>query len=123
SNGGAGVSCHPSSHNGTSNDGAITIEASGGTGALQYRLDGQVTDRPYQANQVFSNLSTDTYTVYVRDSEGCVVSFNPPVQVSSPDLISFTSIDKTDIECTGTTLSEGSIIVNGATGGVGSYTY
>ena len=52
------------------NTGAITVNASGGIGALTYSLDGET----FQANPAFSNLAVDTYRVYVQDEAGCLVS-------------------------------------------------
>ncbi len=52
------------------NNGVITATATGGVAPLQYSLDG-VT---YQASNVFNGMAPGTYTVYVRDVNGCVVS-------------------------------------------------
>ena len=49
------------------NDGTITAEATGGTGALNYSING-VT---FQASNVFTGLAAGTYTVTVRDSRNC----------------------------------------------------
>jgi large repetitive protein len=48
-------------------NGSITATASGGTGALQYSLNGTV----YQVSPVFTNLAAGSYTLYVRDALGC----------------------------------------------------
>jgi len=52
----------------TVNNGTITATGSGGTGALQYSLDG-IT---YASSFTFTNLAPNTYTVYVRDTLGCI---------------------------------------------------
>lgn len=52
----------------TVNDGTITATGSGGTGALEYSLDG-IT---YTSSFTFTNLAPNTYTVYVRDTLGCI---------------------------------------------------
>lgn len=52
----------------TVNDGTITATGNGGSGALQYSIDG-IT---YTASFTFTNLAPNTYTVYVRDALGCV---------------------------------------------------
>lgn len=57
--------------------GTITASASGGTGALQYRLDGQ----NFQANPVFPNLPNGVYTVTARDANGCTVSIQVTIDV------------------------------------------
>ena len=48
----------------------VTINANGGTGTLTYSLD----NTSYQNENVFSNLPNGTYTFYVRDDNGCMVS-------------------------------------------------
>lgn len=53
---------------GTANDGTITVTASGGTGTLEYSIDGT----NYQSSNVFTGLAPGNYTVYVRDANGCV---------------------------------------------------
>jgi hypothetical protein len=49
-------------------NGRITASASGGTGALQYSLDG-IT---YQVSNIFNGIAANTYTLYVRDVNLCV---------------------------------------------------
>lgn len=51
---------------GTAN-GEVTVVANGGTGALTYSLDGTT----YQTSPQFRNLSAGTFTVRVRDANGC----------------------------------------------------
>lgn len=51
-------------------DGTITAEATGGTGALSYSING-VT---FQASNVFTGLAAGTYTVTVRDSRNCLAT-------------------------------------------------
>jgi PKD repeat protein len=51
----------------TVNQSTITVIAFGGAGALQYSLDGQ----NFQTNNVFPGLSDGTYTITVKDANGC----------------------------------------------------
>lgn len=51
-------------------DGTITAEATGGTGALSYSING-VT---FQASNVFTGLTAGLYTVTVRDSRNCTAT-------------------------------------------------
>lgn len=51
-------------------NGVLTVNATGGTAPLQYSLNGVV----YQLSNVFSGLAPGSYTVYVRDANGCVVT-------------------------------------------------
>lgn len=48
------------------NNGSITVTASGSTG-FTYNINGGA----YQAGNVFSNLATGTYTIGVKDANGC----------------------------------------------------
>ena len=71
-----------------SNDGAINIFANGGVAPLQYSIDNGTT---FSAASVFNNLAAGSYTVVVKDANGCtssqVVSVAPsstPVINSSP---------------------------------------
>ena len=52
----------------TVNDNDLTINASGGTGNLEYSLDGT----NYQSSNEFLDLANGSYTVYVRDENGCI---------------------------------------------------
>jgi hypothetical protein len=114
------VSCHANT-TGTRNDGVIRIEASGGTGALQYRVVGTSHNTSYPGATDIGGLYADTYTVYVRDANLCEVSFSSTVPLSGPTDVTYTSIDKEDVTCSG--IPSGSIKVVGAAGGTGSFQY
>jgi uncharacterized protein (DUF2141 family) len=51
-------------------NGTITVNAVGGTGALQYSLNGGA----YQAAATFGSLSPGNYTVTVRDANNCTMN-------------------------------------------------
>lgn len=53
-----------------SSNGAIQATGSGGTVPFTYSIDGTT----YQASGLFINLPPNTYTVYVKDATGCIVS-------------------------------------------------
>jgi uncharacterized repeat protein (TIGR01451 family) len=53
-----------------SNNGIISITATGGTGVYQYSIDGAT----YQSSNVFSSLQVGTYTVTVIDSNNTMAS-------------------------------------------------
>ncbi|MEL6941337.1 MAG: hypothetical protein AAFO82_01600, partial [Bacteroidota bacterium] len=61
----------------------LTIDGIGGTGVLEYSLDGGI----YQSSNVFSNLEAGTYKVYIRDEGECVVSEEAIIEGSSKIVI------------------------------------
>jgi len=61
------------------NGNVITVLASGGTGFLQYSIDGI----NFQAGNQFTNLPCGTYTVTVGDANGCTVTSQATVNVLS----------------------------------------
>lgn len=63
------------------NNGKITVLANGGTGVLQYSLDGTT----YQNSNVFNNLSQGDYTIYTKDKNSCTK--NIEANISQPDEI------------------------------------
>ena len=91
----------------TVNNGSITASGSGGTGALQYSIDGTT----YQAGNTFTNLAPGVYTVYVKDANGCIKTIEVTVDLTSG--LSFT-VSVIDASCGA---SSGTITVN-ASGGV-----
>jgi hypothetical protein len=100
--------------NGGSN-GVITISnATGGTAAYTYSIDGT----NYQAGTTFNSLTAGSYTIYAKDSYGEVGS--TIVNVTQPTIVSFTATG-TNPTCYGG--SDGSITLSSVTGGVAPYTY
>lgn len=70
--------------------GSITINASGGSGALQYSID----ETNFQAGNVFTNLLPGTYTVSVKDASGCIAARNVAVaNVNGPSVLTAAIID------------------------------
>lgn len=63
-------------------NGAININAAGGTGSYEYSLDGTT----FQAESNFSSLAANTYTITVKDAGGCtttlVAEVTEPIQLS-----------------------------------------
>jgi gliding motility-associated-like protein len=53
-------------------DGSITVNASGGTGTLQYDLNGA----GFVSGNQFNNLGAGSYTIVVQDNLGCTVQQN-----------------------------------------------
>jgi len=67
------------------NNGAISVTASGGTGALEYQLlSGTTVIVPWNSYYVFNNLAPGNYTVKVRDEAGCIGTLASVVVMSQP---------------------------------------
>jgi PKD repeat protein len=95
-------------------DGTLTITASGGTGVLSYSIDNGVT---FQASNVFTGLGAATYNIVVEDANGC--QGNTTGTVSNPVAVSY-GIVITDENCG---LADGQIVLTGAGGDGGPYSY
>lgn len=96
-----------------SNNGALTVYAFGGTGGLQYSLNG-VT---YQSSNIFTGLSGGAKTIYIKDANGCVATHI--VVVSEPNLL-IINASASNVSCAGG--NNGAINIT-VTGGVGGNTY
>ena len=110
---------------GSGQTGSFMVTAAGGWGNYEYRLTvGTPTPAAhsvygnYSSTSVFEGLVSETYTVWVKDQNGCEMSVT---QVMSPPVPIAATVTKTDVKC----FSErgGSITVSGTTGGSGNYTY
>lgn len=94
-------------------NGAINVSAAGGTGTLTYSLDGV----NYQSGSYFSGLAAGTYTVFVKDANGCtVMAFRT---ISQPSLLVVTS-NVLDVSCAG---GNNGVIDLTATGGTAPYSF
>ncbi|HMU09764.1 MAG TPA: T9SS type A sorting domain-containing protein [Ferruginibacter sp.] len=94
------------------NNGTITATAAGGTGALQYSINGTT----YQAGTVFNGVGAGSYTLYVKDANSCIKTL--PVLVNNlagPAAV----VSSSPASCG---LSDGTITVT-ATGGTLALTY
>lgn len=95
-------------------DGQVAVNATGGTGALQYQFNGQ----PFQtANTTFGNLTAGTYAVAVKDAIGCVAQTT--VDVKQPPALTI-SVSPVLPKCIGG--ADGALLAVGF-GGVGDYRY
>ncbi len=92
--------------------GTITANATGGSGSYQYSID----DVNFQESAIFQNIGGGSYTVTIKDSDGCTASVLVTVEAESD--ITFTSTS-TEAGCGG---SSGSLTIN-AVGGDGAYNY
>ncbi|MDP4261201.1 MAG: gliding motility-associated C-terminal domain-containing protein [Bacteroidota bacterium] len=100
--------------NGASN-GAITTIASNGTGPYQYSLDGGA----YQANNVFTGVTSGSHNVVIKDNFGCV-SAGIPITVVAGNALNAT-VNANSTSCNGA--SNGSITVTAPTNGTLPYQY
>ncbi|MEM7102619.1 MAG: CUB domain-containing protein [Bacteroidota bacterium] len=89
-------------------NGVITITASGGTGDLEYSIDGGTT---FQSDNIFMGLEAGDYTIVIQDSEGC--SASQMVTLTREGDLSLTIIP-TDPTC-GESNGEIAIILNNGT--------
>lgn len=94
-------------------DGTITFNAMGGTSPYNYKIGAGA----YGTNNVFTNLGPGTFTVSVRDANGCekdttVTLVQPTAIVPAVDIVKSTCIP----------LNNGKITLS-ATGGTPTYTY
>ncbi|MEM6397502.1 MAG: proprotein convertase P-domain-containing protein [Bacteroidota bacterium] len=93
--------------------GQITINANGGTGSLQYALDGD----SFQDNETYAGLGADTYAVRVQDENECFLE--TVVTLTEPPAIEVLATSQ-DTRCDDT--EDGSIQVE-VSGGQPGYTY
>jgi len=102
--------------------GAFSVETTGGWGNYQYRL--LVGGAPhskygtYTSTSLFEGLVSNTYTVEVKDENGCVATLTQVMAAPTPINANVTH---TDVTCFGA--REGSITVQSISGGSGNYTY
>jgi large repetitive protein len=64
-------------------DGEITVNAIGGTGALQYSVNGGA----FQSGNVITGLSAGTYVITVKDQNGCTLSNDYQSMIDNPGII------------------------------------
>lgn len=97
-------------------DGTITLLGSGGTGLLQYSVNGV----NYQSSGVFTGLSADTYTVTVKDAAGCIRGFT--INLTEPPVLQIGRVLlQQPVSCFGS--SDGILEVTNSIGGIGVPTY
>ncbi len=95
--------------------GQISISASGGTGSINYSIDGS----NFSADGLFQQLAAGEYTPVVKDANDCEKT-GQSVQLTQPDSITF-SYDSQDVTgCDGE--ANGSISVT-SQGGTGEHIY
>jgi protocatechuate 3,4-dioxygenase beta subunit len=93
-------------------NGSITVSGAGGTGSgYTYSLSAA---GPFTSNNTFNNLAPGSYTIYVKDSNGCDAPNPCTTTISEPSALGCNFISSHDPDCFGDT--NGSLKVSG-TGG------
>ena len=95
-------------------DFTIIASGSGGSGTLEYSLDGENYSKVF----TFSGLSNGEYTVYLKDENECVVL--QVVTLNTVPIINISIIESQDLLCAG---DENGIIHVEASGGLQPYEY
>jgi hypothetical protein len=111
-----------------SQDGIITVTATGGVGVFEYSEDGTT----YQTSNAFGSLGPGNYTFTVKDANGCTAtdgaSLSNPTAVTVTNAYVTTDYDGNGagVSChpnsTSGTKNDGTIKIEGA-GGTGTYQY
>lgn len=94
-------------------DGSIEIIGDGGTGILEYSIDGGA----YDVAATFTDLGAGDYTISVQDENGCETSIIVPI--TEPTEMAATEV-VTDAECAGDCAGTINLV---ATGGLAPYTF
>src|SRR5437667_7257031 len=95
--------------------GSVTVAGSGGTGPYTYSINGTT----FGASGTFSSLAAGSYTVTVKDANGCTTT--QAVTITQPaSAVSASISSQTNVACFGN--STGSVTVAGS-GGTAPYTY
>lgn len=100
-------------------NGVIVASGSGGAAPLQYSINGIA----YQSGTIFLNVAAGTYTVYVKDANGCIATTQATVAASAggPGISTFTVVTKGAYPCNGTLGKITNPRVNGANCGACSF--
>ncbi|MDO9186006.1 MAG: T9SS type A sorting domain-containing protein [Bacteroidia bacterium] len=97
------------------NSGSITVNASGGTGTLQYSKDNGST---YQSSNAFTGLTASTYQIVVKDANNCITA-STNIILSEPQASLSVLLSITDPICT----NNNGIAEVTSSGGTAPYAY
>ena len=81
-----GLTCATTVSNGS--DGTITVTGTGGNLPYSYSMNGT----NFYSGSLFSGLAIGTYTVYIKDANGCITSMEVTVNTSGLEEFSFSLI-------------------------------
>lgn len=99
-----------------SSTGSVTFEGRGGTSPYEYSL--LPTSPSWQTGNTFSGLAAGTYTLRVRDANGCIATRSFTIQSAPPLTLSATITSP--IRCHGET---GGFTITASGGPTGNYTF
>ena len=95
--------------------GEITVSGTGGSSPYQYSISGG----SYSSTSTFKTLVAGTYTMRVKDKNGCIKSLN--VTITEPSAVLSMAINsKTNVDCKG---NSSGVVTVGASGGNSPYQY
>ena len=103
---------------GSDQTGSFAVNAAGGWGDYQYRIVSHAVYGNFTSTSVFDGLVSDTYTIEVKDKEGCVITFTQQMAPPAPIAATITS---TNVMCFN--YANGTISVQNTSGGSGNYSY
>ncbi len=83
-----------SSCNGEAN-GSINIIASGGTGQIQYSVEGGVT---FSENPLAENLKAGKYIIWIKDNNNCITTNPQETVINEPSLLLINQVKHNNIE-------------------------
>ncbi|WP_345267255.1 T9SS type A sorting domain-containing protein [Nibrella viscosa] len=102
-------------------NGALSVSASGGTGAGTYSYTltpGNVVN----TSGTFNNLAAGSYTISVKDANGCTSTAPAAGTVVQPTQVTLSSVTSTSVTCFSGTNGALSVSASGGTG-AGTYSY
>ncbi|MFN3487549.1 MAG: hypothetical protein ACK4YV_00365 [Emticicia sp.] len=92
-----------------SSDGTITLAATGGTSPYQYSKD----NNTYQSPTLLTAFPAGNFTVYVKDSKGCVKTTTQTIDQPAP--LSLNLVSKSDLTCFENQTGKLEVGINGGT--------
>ncbi|WCO03127.1 T9SS type B sorting domain-containing protein [Psychroserpens ponticola] len=95
------------------NDGVLVINATGGTGTIQYAISPQLNQ--FFETSIFENLSAGTYDVIVQDALGCYITFDFTITNPEQVILSIVPDSLFQETCEGENNGEFSIDISGGT--------
>ncbi|MBX7093731.1 MAG: choice-of-anchor L domain-containing protein [Flavobacteriales bacterium] len=97
-------------------NGSVTVTGSGGTAPYTYSINGGA----FQSSGTFPNLLPGSYTVVVKDANGCTISTPITITINALAQPTATVTSQTNVSCAGGV--NGAALI-GISGGTGPYTY